>query len=139
MECIEEMYSVDLSENELRYLVACGMALLQNIPGKSLSTYTSFEKSDIINFSTKIRDIMEQYNLDMQNVPLSNHIEDVMNNPSEHGLLPNDRAFFYQKKTNTIVITNPKDPDFGTAFRPDLNDNYTDLLRKAYENSNQFR
>lgn len=65
MECIEEMYSVDLSENELRYLVACGMALLQNIPGKSLSTYTSFEKSDIINFSTKIRDIMEQYNLDM--------------------------------------------------------------------------
>lgn len=59
-----------------------------------------------------------------------------MNNPSEHGLLPNDRAFFYQKKTNTIVITNPKDPDFGTAFRPDLNDNYTDLLRKAYENSN---
>ena len=61
----QEVYSIDLNHDELRYLVACGFALLQNIPEKSLPTYTTFTKSDIKSFSTKIRSIMDSHDIDM--------------------------------------------------------------------------
>lgn len=65
MEQKEKQYEVTLSAKELRYLVSCGVALLQNVPEKSLATYTYFTKEEIIGFSSKIRALMDMYGLDM--------------------------------------------------------------------------
>ncbi len=56
----EKQIDVRLSEDELRYLVSVGIAAIQNIPEKSLTTYTNFNKDQIISFSMKIRALMDQ-------------------------------------------------------------------------------
>jgi hypothetical protein len=56
----EKLVSVQLTESELRYLVAAGYGLLQNIPAKSLPTYTNYTSDEIKRFSTKIRTIMDE-------------------------------------------------------------------------------
>lgn len=56
---------VVLNENELRYVVSCGFALLINIPDASLPTYTHFSKEEIIIFSKKIRDIMDKNEIEL--------------------------------------------------------------------------
>ncbi len=43
----EKKIMVELSESELRYLLASGYGLLLNIPKESLSTYTNFNASEI--------------------------------------------------------------------------------------------
>jgi len=60
-----EALEVRLTPDELRYLVACGVALLQNIPENSLPTYSRFSKEQIIEFSCRIRRIMDENGLDM--------------------------------------------------------------------------
>lgn len=39
-------------------------------------------------------------------------------NPTHHKDLENDREAYYDKKSNTIVIYNPRARDNGTCFRP---------------------
>lgn len=56
----EKKIMVELSESELRYLLASGYGLLLNIPKESLSTYTNFNASEIDEFSKKIRRIMDE-------------------------------------------------------------------------------
>lgn len=56
---------VELSAIELRYLVACGYGLIQNIKPESLPTYTTFTKDEIIAFSRKIRRLMDENDIDM--------------------------------------------------------------------------
>ena len=56
---------VELTPDEIRYLVACGAALIQNIPADSLSTYTKFNKQQVIDFSIKMRDVLDRADLDM--------------------------------------------------------------------------
>ena len=46
-------------------------------------------------------------------------IENVMNNASNRGPLKNGRSYFYEEKSNTIVIKDPNSADAGTAFRID--------------------
>ncbi|MDW6092440.1 hypothetical protein RND59_00725 [Vibrio ruber] len=59
-ETIEEKKTmIEVSESELRYLLAAGHGLLENIPDDALSTYTNFTSSEIKNFSKKIRAIMD--------------------------------------------------------------------------------
>ena len=65
MEEKEKQYEVAMSAKELRYLVSCGSALLQNVPDKSLATYTHFTKQEIIDFCKKMRDFMDVNGLDM--------------------------------------------------------------------------
>ena len=48
----------------------------------------------------------------------ADHIENVINNPTQSGSLRGGREFFYDGGTNTIVIRNPRAADGGTAFRP---------------------
>ncbi|MEI8593489.1 hypothetical protein [Photobacterium sp. Hal280] len=55
-----EKIMVELSESELRYLLASGYGLLLNIPKESLSTYTNFNASEIGEFSKKIRRVMDE-------------------------------------------------------------------------------
>lgn len=56
----EKIVSVQLNESELRFMVSAGFGLLQNIPENSLSTYVDFSKEEILEFSTKIRLIMDK-------------------------------------------------------------------------------
>ena len=42
----------------------------------------------------------------------------VLANPTHHRELENDREAYYDKKSNTIVIYNPRAKDKGTCFRP---------------------
>ena len=60
-----ETVRVSLSVDELRYVIACGAALLQNIPESSLPTYTRFTKQEIVDFSAKMRDELNRLGLDM--------------------------------------------------------------------------
>lgn len=46
------------------------------------------------------------------------HIESVINKPSNVRSLENGRTAYLQKSTNTIVIKNPQARDYGTAYRP---------------------
>ena len=42
----------------------------------------------------------------------------VLANPTHHRELENRRKAFYDSKSNTIVIYNPRAKDYGTCFRP---------------------
>jgi hypothetical protein len=64
-ESAPQALNIQLSPDELRYLVACGAALLQNIPQGSLVTYTSFSKDQIVQFSNRIRKVMDANGIDM--------------------------------------------------------------------------
>jgi putative transposase len=57
--------SIALSGQELRYLVACGFAILQHIPRDSLPTYVDLSKDEILSFSSRIRRIMDENGIDM--------------------------------------------------------------------------
>jgi hypothetical protein len=46
-------------------------------------------------------------------------IVDILNNPSDSKNLTNYRHAFWDATTGTIVITDGKTSDCGTAFRPD--------------------
>ncbi len=61
----EILINVDLTVEEIRYLVSCGIALAQNIPTKSLPTYCTFNIDQIIEFSKKMRSVMDEHGLDM--------------------------------------------------------------------------
>ena len=60
-----ETLEIRLTPDELRYLVACGAALLQNVPANSLPAYTHFSKQQIIEFSSRIRRVMDENGLGM--------------------------------------------------------------------------
>ncbi|WP_199101123.1 hypothetical protein [Dyella sp. ASV21] len=52
---MSEAIDVRLSPDELRYVIACGAALAQNVPESSLPTYCHFNKAQIIEFSVRMR------------------------------------------------------------------------------------
>jgi hypothetical protein len=52
----------------------------------------------------------------------------VIANPSHHRKLENQREAFYDKKSNTIVIYNPRARDKGTCFKPRGKLNYFNNL-----------
>jgi hypothetical protein len=64
-ESVSQALNIQLSPDELRYLVACGAALLQNVSQASLATYTTFSKDQIVQFSTRIREVMDANGIDM--------------------------------------------------------------------------
>jgi argininosuccinate lyase len=43
--------AVQLTPDDLRYLISCGVALVQNLSEVSLPTYCHFNKAQIIEFS----------------------------------------------------------------------------------------
>jgi len=48
------------------------------------------------------------------------HIESVMENPTHSKALGGGRHAYFDSKTSTFAVTNPKDPDAGTAFQTSL-------------------
>ncbi|GFM38471.1 hypothetical protein [Desulfovibrio psychrotolerans] len=53
-------------------------------------------------------------------------IERIIKNPSETKQLANGRQGYWDDKTETLVITSPKDKDGGACFRPDNGKDYYD-------------
>ncbi|PRA85905.1 hypothetical protein CQ054_10555 [Ochrobactrum sp. MYb29] len=61
----EKNYKVDLSADEIRYIVSSGFALIQFVPEKSLQAYSGFNKEEILLISSRMRNILDSYGLDM--------------------------------------------------------------------------
>ena len=59
----------------------------------------------------------------------ADHIEGVITNPTRSSSLTNGRNAYYDSASNTIVITNPRASDGGTAFRPVNGEAYLRTLR----------
>ncbi|HEC10575.1 MAG TPA: hypothetical protein ENI86_13595 [Acidimicrobiales bacterium] len=57
----------------------------------------------------------------------ADHVDGIVMNPSQQKKLKDGREAFLGDD-GTVVITNPKDPDGGTAFRPDRGTDYFDDL-----------
>ena len=53
----------------------------------------------------------------------------VLANPTHHRRLENEREAFYDSKSNTIVIYNPRARDKGTCFRPRAGTKYYESLK----------
>lgn len=56
---------IRLSTDELRFVIACGSALLLNVPEASLPTYSHFSKEQIIEFSARMRACLDEAGYDM--------------------------------------------------------------------------
>lgn len=56
---------IELTADELRYIIRCGAALAQNVPNSSLPTYCGFDKDQIVEFSGRMRDALDKEGLDM--------------------------------------------------------------------------
>ncbi len=56
---------IEITADELRYIIRCGAALAQNVPNTSLPTYCGFNKDQIAEFSGRMRDELEEEGLDM--------------------------------------------------------------------------
>lgn len=66
-EPVNELDFIDLkvTPRELRYFVSCGLALIQNIPDESLSTYCGLSKDEIIEVSLRLREVADKLGVDM--------------------------------------------------------------------------
>jgi hypothetical protein len=60
---------------------------------------------------------------------LAQLIDRIMEYPSEYKELSRGREAYWDDDTDTIVITNPRDPDGGTCFRPADGKRYFDRIR----------
>ena len=59
----------------------------------------------------------------------TDHIADVMSNPTASRTLGGGRTAFWHEGTGTVVIRNPRAADLGTAFQPTNGRAYFDGLR----------
>lgn len=60
-----EVISLEVSPRELRYLVSCGLALIQNVPEDSLSTYCGLSKDEIVDISMRFKKMVDRFGLRM--------------------------------------------------------------------------
>jgi filamentous hemagglutinin len=57
------------------------------------------------------------------------HVENILNNPTEMKTLSNGRTAYWDDATQTVIIRNPAATDGGTAFRPTVGKAYFDGLK----------
>ncbi len=57
--------NIEITPEELRYIINCGPALVQNIPEKAVRTYCGFSKEEIIDFSLRMRKTLDEAGYDM--------------------------------------------------------------------------
>ncbi len=57
--------NLKITPRELRYFISCGLALIQNVPEKSLSTYCGLDKDEIIEVSHRLREMADNLGIDM--------------------------------------------------------------------------
>lgn len=56
---------LEITHKELRYFISCGLALVQNVPESSLSTYCGLSKKEILDVSLRLREVADQLGVDM--------------------------------------------------------------------------
>ncbi|WP_156629445.1 hypothetical protein [Methylobacterium sp. Leaf85] len=56
---------IEVTAEELRYIIRCGAALAQLLPNTSLPTYCGFDRDQIVEFSARMRNDLEKEGLDM--------------------------------------------------------------------------
>jgi hypothetical protein len=61
----EKMINIALSEKELRYIIACGIALMQNVPEGSVATYCGFSHEQIVEFSRKMKNVADDSGIEL--------------------------------------------------------------------------
>lgn len=57
--------NIEITARELRYLISCGVALVQNVPEDSLPTYCGLSKKEILEISLRLRKVADQLEVDM--------------------------------------------------------------------------
>ena len=57
--------NLKITPRELRYFISCGLALIQNVPSSSLSTYCGLDKDEIIEVSHRLREMADNLGIDM--------------------------------------------------------------------------
>jgi hypothetical protein len=60
-----DLVHLTVTREELRYFIACGPALAQHIPSKSLPAYCGMTKDEIIAVSMKLRALADSLGIDM--------------------------------------------------------------------------
>lgn len=60
-----ETVQVELTLEELRYVISSGPALCQYIPEQALATYCGFDKQQIIDFTMRMREELDRKGHDM--------------------------------------------------------------------------
>lgn len=60
-----ESIRIEVTHKELRYFIACGFALMQNVPEDSLPTYCGLNKNEILEISLRLREMADQFGIDM--------------------------------------------------------------------------
>ncbi len=60
-----ESICLEVTHRELRYLISCGLALVQNVPENSLPTYCGLSKDEILEFSLRLRKVADEFGVDM--------------------------------------------------------------------------
>ncbi|MFC3814442.1 hypothetical protein [Lysobacter sp. GCM10012299] len=62
---MSDTIDIRLTSDELRYVIACGSAILLNVPADSLPAYCHFSKAQIIEFTTRMRDLLDEAECDI--------------------------------------------------------------------------
>lgn len=60
-----EIIMLKVTPKELRCFVSCGLALIQNVPDDSLSTYCGLNKDEIIEVSLRLREVADNLGVDL--------------------------------------------------------------------------
>ena len=63
--CDNELVTLKVTKQELRYFIACGLALMQHVPSDSLPTYCGMTKDEIIAVSLKLRALADDLDVGM--------------------------------------------------------------------------
>ncbi|MNI48094.1 hypothetical protein D3C73_1026430 [compost metagenome] len=63
--CDNELVTLKVTKQELRYFIACGAALAQHIPSDSLPIYCGMTKDEIIAVSLKLRALADDLGVGM--------------------------------------------------------------------------
>lgn len=61
----EKEIELSVTAEELRYLISCGIALVQNVRQEFLPTYCGFTKDEIIGITTKLKKVADDHGIDM--------------------------------------------------------------------------
>jgi len=59
------LINLEVTPRELNYFVSCGLALIQNVPDKSLPTYCGLSKDEIIEVSMRLRELVDRLGMDI--------------------------------------------------------------------------
>jgi hypothetical protein len=104
---------------------------------KTLSSSVSLTSKQIKEISSTIaschaykKHIGEFKNLGIETLKdFQSHISRIIKNPSEVKQLKDGRSTYWDNKTGTVVIHDPKSRDLGTALRPTDGKGYFDRLK----------